>query len=48
MKEALVVLLSDTTMLELCSILIDRDRTGALALLGRRLKVRGRRALDGG
>ena len=48
MKEALVVLLSDTEMLELYGILIDRDEAGALAFLQRHLKAKVRRVLDGG
>jgi len=48
MKNVLLVTLTDSELLELCRILLDRDEAAALQFLGKYLKKPANEALQGG
>jgi len=48
MKKALVVPLMDQELLELCRILLDQDREGALRFMNEHLKKPASEAMAGG
>jgi hypothetical protein len=48
MKKALVVPLTDQELPELCRILLDQDREGALSFMNEHLKKPGNTAIAGG
>ena len=48
MKKALVVLLTDEELLDLCRIILDKDAEGALHFVEDHLKKKVNEALEGG
>jgi hypothetical protein len=48
MKKSLTISLEDEEIIELCRILLDKDRDGALAFLQTHVKGKARDLLEGG